>query len=90
MWSLGIAKDLFSAFDPDDFFDAQVAGRYRYRYPGPRRHRHAADLVADFLGRPYTFDAYALAAARWARPQDPDLRRSGGALPPNCGAEVPD
>ena len=31
MWSLVIAKDLFSAFDRDDLFDAEVATRYRDR-----------------------------------------------------------
>ena len=31
MWSLVIAKDLFSAFDPDDLFAADVATRYRDR-----------------------------------------------------------
>ena len=59
MWSLVIAKDLFSAFDPDDLFNAEVAGRYRDRILAPGGTADAADLVADFLGRPYTFDAYA-------------------------------
>src|SRR3954452_5314780 len=64
MWSLVIAKDLFSAFDPDDLFDTSVAGRYRDRVLAPGGSRDAADLVADFLGRPYTFDAYAAWLAR--------------------------
>ncbi|MDF1604385.1 M3 family metallopeptidase [Nocardioides sp. YIM 152315] len=64
MWSLVIAKDLFSAFDPDDMFDADVAARYRDRVLAPGGTRDAADLVADFLGRPYTFDAYAAWLAR--------------------------
>ncbi|MCW2774035.1 MAG: Thimet oligopeptidase [Nocardioides sp.] len=64
MWSLVIAKDLFSAFDPDDLFDAEVAGRYRDRVLAPGGSKDAADLVADFLGRPYTFDAYAAWLAR--------------------------
>ena len=62
MWSLVIAKDLFSAFDANDLFDAAgsgVARRYRDRVLAPGGSRDAADLVADFLGRPYTFDAYA-------------------------------
>ncbi len=59
MWSLVIAKDLFSAFDPADLFASDVAGRYRDRVLAPGGSRDAADLVADFLGRPYTFDAYA-------------------------------
>ena len=64
MWSLVIAKDLFSAFDPDDLFAPDVAGRYRDRVLAPGGTRDAADLVADFLGRPYTFDAYAAWLAR--------------------------
>ncbi|HEU5036787.1 MAG TPA: M3 family metallopeptidase [Nocardioides sp.] len=64
MWSLVIAKDLFSAFDPADLFAPDVAGRYRDRVLAPGGSRDAADLVADFLGRPYTFDAYAAWLAR--------------------------
>ena len=64
MWSLVIAKDLFSAFDPDDLFNAEVAGRYRDRILAAGGTKDAADLVADFLGRPYTFDAYAAWLAR--------------------------
>jgi thimet oligopeptidase len=59
MWSLVIAKDMFSAFDRDDLFDPEVAGAYRDRVLAPGGSRDAADLVEDFLGRPYTFDAYA-------------------------------
>ncbi len=63
-WSLVIAKDLFSAFDADDMFDPGVAGRYRDRVLAPGGSKDAADLVADFLGRPYTFDSYAAWLAR--------------------------
>ncbi|MFT4286700.1 M3 family metallopeptidase [Nocardioides sp.] len=59
MWSLVIAKDMFSAFSADDLFAPEVAGRYRDRVLGPGGSRDAADLVADFLGRPYSFDSYA-------------------------------
>jgi thimet oligopeptidase len=58
MWSLVIAKDLFSAFDRDDLFDTGVAHRYRDRVLARGGSRDAADLVADFLGRPYAFDAF--------------------------------
>jgi thimet oligopeptidase len=61
MWSLVIAKDLFSAFDPDDLFDTDVAHRYRDRVLVPGGSKDAADLVADFLGRPYDFTAF----VRW-------------------------
>lgn len=57
-WSQVIAKDLFSAFDVDNLFDPEIAGRYRDRVLAPGGSKDAADLVADFLGRPYTFDAY--------------------------------
>ena len=58
MWSLVIAKDLFSAFDPDDLFDPDVAGRYRDRVLAAGGAHDAADLVADFLGRPYGVEAF--------------------------------
>jgi len=64
MWSLVIAKDLFSAFDEDDLFDAEIAGRYRDSILAAGGTKDAADLVADFLGRPYTFDSYAAWLAR--------------------------
>jgi thimet oligopeptidase len=64
MWSLVIAKDLFSAFDPDDMFDVTVANRYRDSILAQGGTKDAADLVADFLGRPYTFDSYAAWLAR--------------------------
>lgn len=59
MWSLVIAKDMFSAFDQDDLFDPAVSGRYRDLVLAPGGSKDAARLVEDFLGRPYTFDAYA-------------------------------
>jgi thimet oligopeptidase len=58
MWSLVIAKDLFSAFDPDDLFATEVAHRYRDRVLAAGGSKDAADLVTDFLGRPYGFDAF--------------------------------
>jgi len=67
MWSLVIAKDMFSAFDRGDMFDPAVAGRYRDRVLAPGGQRDAADLVQDFLGRPYTFDAY----AAWLAEEEP-------------------
>ena len=58
MWSLVIAKDLFSAFDPGDMFAPEVAHRYRDRVLARGGSKDAADLVADFLGRPYSFAAF--------------------------------
>jgi thimet oligopeptidase len=64
MWSLVIAKDLFSAFDPADLFEPVVAARYRDLVLARGGSLDAADLVEEFLGRPYTFDAYAAWLAR--------------------------
>jgi thimet oligopeptidase len=60
MWSLVIAKDLFSAFNPADLFDPFVAGRYRDLILAPGGSKDAAELVRDFLGRDYSFDAFAM------------------------------
>ncbi len=57
-WSMVIAKDLFSAFDPDDLFATEVAHRYRDRVLAPGGSKDAAVLVEDFLGRPYDDGAY--------------------------------
>lgn len=59
MWSLVIAKDLFAAFDADDLFAPEVARRYRDRVLAPGGSKDAADLVEDFLGRPYSTEAFA-------------------------------
>jgi len=59
MWSLVIAKDLFAAFDPADLFAADVAGRYRDRILAQGGREDAAQLVSDFLGRGFAFDAFA-------------------------------
>ncbi|HEY5265935.1 MAG TPA: M3 family metallopeptidase [Acidimicrobiales bacterium] len=59
MWSLVIAKDLFSAFDPINLFDTAVSYKYRDEILARGGVRDAADLVADFLGRPYDFSAFA-------------------------------
>ena len=57
-WSLVIAKDLFSAFDPDDLFATEVAHRYRDTVLVPGGSKDAAELAEDFLGRPYDDRAY--------------------------------
>jgi thimet oligopeptidase len=58
MWSRVIAKDLFSAFNPKNLFDQTVATRYRELILAKGGSKDAADLVHDFLGRDYTFDAF--------------------------------
>jgi len=61
MWSLVIAKDLLTAFDVENLFDTATTTRYRDTILAAGGSRDAADLVRDFLGRPYNFDAF----ARW-------------------------
>ncbi len=58
MWSLVIAKDLFSAFDREDLFAPETARRYRDSILAAGGTKDAAELVADFLGRPYSTDAF--------------------------------
>jgi thimet oligopeptidase len=58
LWSLVIAKDMFSAFDTSDLLDTSIAYRYRDNVLAPGGSHDAADLVAAFLGRPYSFDAF--------------------------------
>jgi thimet oligopeptidase len=58
MWSLVIAKDMFSAFDSSDLIGPGVARRYRETLFAPGSSKPAAELVRDFLGRPFTFDAW--------------------------------
>ncbi|MGZ3480195.1 MAG: M3 family metallopeptidase [Myxococcaceae bacterium] len=58
MWSLVIAKDLFTPFSRNGVFDPETAARYRQRVLEPGGGKPAADLVSDFLGRPYDFKAY--------------------------------
>ncbi|BDG10142.1 M3 family metallopeptidase [Anaeromyxobacter paludicola] len=59
MWSMVIAKDLFTAFDPANLLDPAPARRYRDAVLAPGGTKKAAALVQDFLGRDTRFDAYA-------------------------------
>src|SRR5207237_8239656 len=58
MWSLVIAKDMFTEFKTDGIVNPQVAAKYRDTVLAPSGTKPAADLVRDFLGRPYSFKAY--------------------------------
>ena len=57
-WSLSIAKDLFTAFDPADLLNTETAMRYRREVLEPGNSRPAAESIAAFLGRPYSTAAY--------------------------------
>ena len=58
MWSLVIAQDLVARFREAGLMDRETADRYRRAILEPGGSRPAARLVEDFLGRPFTFDAY--------------------------------
>ena len=68
MWSLVIAKDMFTPFHSKGVFDRETATRYRERVLAQGGGKPAADLVADFLGRPYDFKAYEAWLDRGALP----------------------
>ncbi len=58
MWSLVIAKDMFTEFKQDGLTNPAVATKYRDTVLGASGTKPAATLVSDFLGRPYSFKAY--------------------------------
>jgi thimet oligopeptidase len=58
MWSLVIAKDMFTVFRNEGLLNPVTAARYRRAVLNPGGSKPAADLVRDFLGRPYNFAAY--------------------------------
>jgi len=58
MWSLVIAKDLFSQFDRTNLLAPAVARKYRETILAPGGSKPAATLVRDFLGRPFDFKAW--------------------------------
>ncbi len=53
MWSLVIAKDLFAQFDRSKLLEPGVATKYRMAVLAPGGSKPAAELVSDFLGRPF-------------------------------------
>ncbi|RYY04094.1 MAG: tetraacyldisaccharide 4'-kinase [Gammaproteobacteria bacterium] len=59
MWSLVIASDMFSEFEKEGLRNPKVAQRYRATVLAPGGAKDAANLVSDFLGRPFSFDAFA-------------------------------
>jgi thimet oligopeptidase len=58
MWSLVIAKDLFTVFAHNGLHDQTTARKYRETVLAPGGSAPAADLVKRFLGRQYDFAAY--------------------------------
>jgi thimet oligopeptidase len=60
LWSQAIAADLLTAF-PNGLLDIARARTYRDQVLAPGGTKPAAELLTDFLGRPFKFDAF----ARW-------------------------
>jgi thimet oligopeptidase len=58
MWSLVIAKDMFSQFDKTNLLAPGAAKRYRDTVLAPGGSKPAARLVENFLGRPFNFKAW--------------------------------
>jgi thimet oligopeptidase len=58
MWSLVIGKDLFGSFEGRNLVQPGIARRYRETIFVPGSSKKAADLVTDFLGRPFNSDAW--------------------------------
>lgn len=59
MWSLVIAKDMFTQFKKDGLLNPEVAAKYRASVLAASGTEPAAQMIQDFLGRPYSFQAYA-------------------------------
>lgn len=57
-WSIVIADDMFTQFQQHGLRDPATARRYRELVLAPGGTRPAGELVADFLGRPISIDAY--------------------------------
>src|SRR6266542_2545378 len=57
LWSQTIAEDLHTAFD-GDLMNTAVSRRYRDKILAPGGTKPAAELVRDFLGRPYDLRAF--------------------------------
>jgi thimet oligopeptidase len=58
MWSLVLAKDLFSPFEKHGLLDKEWTLRYRDKVLAPGGSKDAAELVKDFLGRPGSYKAF--------------------------------
>jgi thimet oligopeptidase len=58
MWSLVIAKDLFTRFEKEGLMNPAVAADYRKFVVGAGGAVDASDMVEGFLGRPTSFDAF--------------------------------
>ncbi|HWF86114.1 MAG TPA: M3 family metallopeptidase [Vicinamibacterales bacterium] len=58
MWSLVIAKDMFSQFDRANLLASPIARKYRDTILAPGGSKPATALLHDFLGRSFEFKAW--------------------------------
>lgn len=58
LWSQVISKDLWNAFDPANPLNPEPARRFRDVILRPGGTRPAAELIRDFLGRPFGFASW--------------------------------
>lgn len=72
MWSLSIAKDLLEPFKSAGLMNPTVAKRYRDIVLMQGGSKDAKDLVEEFLGRPFSFDAF----EKWLKAQPIAFTRS--------------
>ena len=57
-WSLVIAKAMLSRFEAEGLMNTRTASDYRKAVLDPGGSKPAADLVKDFLGKPYSFTPF--------------------------------
>ncbi|TPV97225.1 MAG: Zn-dependent oligopeptidase [Myxococcales bacterium FL481] len=57
-WSMMIAKDMFTRFEKEGLLNSAVMQEYGAKVLAPGGSRDAQDLIADFLGRPYSTAAF--------------------------------
>ncbi len=74
VWSQVISKDLWSAFDPARPFDPRPARRYRDIVLRQGGGKPSAQLVREFLGRPFGFESW----LRWLEGGEPSGKRHTG------------
>lgn len=58
LWSEVIATDLFSRFDRSNLLDPKIARHYKRTVLAPGSSRPPAQLIQDFLGRPFNLMAW--------------------------------
>lgn len=58
MWSLSLAKDIFTSFEARGLMDKETARDYREKILEQGGSQDAADMVEKFLGRDYSFEAF--------------------------------